>query len=48
MKPITTNGWLKDVNDNFDTLDYQGGEVYYVDNNFGLDANIGASWNTPF
>lgn len=48
LKSIGIHGWLKDVNDNFDQLDYQGGEVYYVDCNAGLDTNDGRSWDTAY
>lgn len=48
LKPIQIQGWLKDVNDNFQQLSNMGGQVYYVDNNAGLDTNDGTTWATAF
>lgn len=49
LKPISTAGWLKDVNDNFADLEAAiAGETYYVDLNNGDDDNDGSSWETAY
>lgn len=49
LKPISTAGWLKDVNDNFNELAGEvAGERYYVDLNAGDDDNGGTCWEDAY
>ena len=48
LKDINIQGWLKDLNDNFDQIIAPVGTCYYVDGNAGSDTNNGLSWSAPF
>jgi len=48
VKQVQIAGWLKDINDNFGTLDRHAGRIYYCDNNAGSDTNDGSSWAKAF
>lgn len=49
LKPVSSAGMLRDLNDNFDLLEGPiAGEVWYVDCNAGLDTNDGKSWESAY